>query len=263
MRRQHAENVFGSKIEAKQDIAAMLWPTIGATALYLLPMGLLSAALAAVCGGVDTGEISKIPMERLLIYVGIYLLAHLFIIQPLYYGLTQFYALRRAGARPAVSTVTIALSSLRLYCRSIRLSLTIILFSVLWAIPAAGVCVISLLGYQYVIPNNFGWFLCIEVMLVTAAGYACMVLRYHCAYALITEQPMIGCWKAVRLAAQKFRGHKSELFSLIISFIFLFMIAVLFSGIILIILCPYFLLSLYHLFDRVRGVQIQAFKSEK
>lgn len=256
MGRQHADNVFGSKLAAKQDIAAMLWPTLGATLLYFIPVILLSTALNAVCGGLDQNILDSLTYEQLLIYLGVYLLAQLLIVKPLYYGLTQFYALRRAGARPSVSTVTMCLASARMYGRSICLALTIALFSLLWAVPLVGACGVGVLVYG-LIPNGFGYFLCFEIMVFAVVVYACMVLRYHCAYALLTEQPKLGCWRAVRMSAKKFRGHKRELVSLIVSFFLWFLLAALTGGLLMIVLCPYFLLSVYHLFDRVRGVQIK------
>ncbi len=262
MKKQHAENVYGSKLDAKKDIAAMLWPTLGATALYLLPVVLISAALVAVCGGTDTEAISKLSDQQLMTYLGVYLLAHFFIVQPLYYGLTQFYALQRAGARPSVSTVTMCLTSFRLYFRALRLTLVILLFSVLWAIPLAIVCGAGFALYYYVLPGGFGWFVCIEIIIIAMIAYLSAVMRYHCAYALITEQPELGCWAAVRQTARKFRGHNGEMLSLMVSFMLWYILTVMIGGLLLIILCPYVLLSVYHLFDRIRGVQIKVMPKE-
>ncbi|MDO5784463.1 MAG: DUF975 family protein [Eubacteriales bacterium] len=262
MKKQHAENVFGSKLAAKKDIAAMLWPTLGATVLFLLPIVLISAALTAACGGASVEAVSKLSARQMLTYLGVYVLAHFFIVQPLYYGLTQFYALQRAGARPSVSTVTMCLSSFRLYFRSLRLALVILLFSVLWTIPLVIACSAGFALYRYVLPNGFGWFVCLEIVIVALVAYLCMVMRYHCAYALMTEQPDLGCWEAVCLAARKFRGHNREMFSLTVSFMFWFIMTALIGGLLLVIVCPYFLLSVYHLFDRIRCVQIKIVRRE-
>ena len=97
MGKQHADNVFGSKLAAKQDIAASLWPTLGATLLYLVPGMLLSLVFRTACFDAE-GALRELSDVRLLAYAGAYLLATLLIDKPLYFGLTQFYALRRAGA---------------------------------------------------------------------------------------------------------------------------------------------------------------------
>lgn len=262
MKRQHAENVIGSKQAAKQDIAAMLWSTLGATGLFLLPMALISVALATACGGASMEAVSKLSAGQLWTYLSIYVLAHFLIVQPLYYGLTQFYALQRAGAHPSVITVTMCLTSLWLYLRSLRLTLVIALFSMLWAIPLVIVCGAGFALHWYVLPGGLGWFLCIEIMIVALVGYVCMVMRYHCAYALLVEQPKLGCWAAVRLAARKFRGHNREMFSLTVSFMVWYILTAIVGGLLLLILCPYFLLSVYHLFDRIRGVQIKVVRQK-
>ena len=262
MKNQQANRVFSSKQAAKKDIAGMLWPTLGATALFLLPMALISAALAAACGGVDMEAVSKLTDKQVATYLAAYFLAHLFLVQPLYCGLTQFYALQRAGVRPSVSTVTVCLSSFREYVRSLQLALVIWLFTVLWSIPLAIACGAGFALYTFLLPNGFGMFLCIEIVLLSLIAYISKMMQYHCAYALVMEQPDMGCWEAVRLAARKFRGHSGEMFRLTASFTLWFLMTVLIGGILLIIVFPYFLLSVYHLFDRVRGVQIKVVQQE-
>lgn len=262
MANQTAENVFNSKLAARKDMAEMLWPTLGATLLYFLPLALLSVAFSAVSGAFDESIAKSLTNVRLLQYLGIYLLAELLITQPIYFGLTQFYALRRAGARPSMSMVTICFSSLRLYGKAILMTLTIAVFTVLWSIPAAAVCAAGY-GIYLLLPNTLGWFLFYELAILAVIFVAGMISRYHCAYALLIEQPELSCWKAVRLAAQQFSGHKREVFSLLLSFFLWFLLSVLTSGILMIIVCPYYLLSLFHLFDRVRGVQIKVEQQQK
>lgn len=46
-------------------------------------------------------------------------------------------------------------------------------------------------------------------------------------------------------------------FYLMLSFLFWMILSVVFGGLLLIVVCPYFLLALYHLFDRIRGVEIR------
>lgn len=251
-----ADHVLGSKLAARQDIAAMPMATLGATVLYFLPAALLSVALSAACGAFDEQLMQRLTDRQLLAYLGLYLLADLLITQPLYFGLTQFYALRRAGARPSLATVTMCFSSLRLYAMSIRMALTIALFILLWSLPAMGLCAAAYALYQAV-SGGIGWFLFYECVIVAGILLFGMISRYHCAYALLIEQPQLGCWKAVRLAAEKFRGHKREVFRLVLSFFLWFLLAMLTSGILLVVIYPYYLLSLFHLFDRVRGVEIR------
>lgn len=251
-----ANNVFDSKMAAKQDIAAMLLPTLGATILYFLPVVLLSIGFSAVCGTFDPTVLENLTAVQVLLYTGIYLLAKLLITQPLYYGLTQFYALRRGGARPSVTTVTMCFSSIQLYGVAIRMTLIIALFTLLWSIPAIGLCAAAY-GIYHFLPGTMGWFVAYELLIVTGLLFLCTISRYHCAYALLIEQPSLGCWKAVRKAAQQFRGHKRDVLSLILSFFHWFFLAVLTNGFLLILVYPYYLLSLYHLFDRIRGVKIK------
>ena len=42
-----------------------------------------------------------------------------------------------------------------------------------------------------------------------------------------------------------------------LSFLFWMILSVVFGGLLLIVVCPYFLLALYHLFDHIRGVEIR------
>ncbi|MCI6926754.1 DUF975 family protein [Butyricicoccus porcorum] len=256
MGKQHADNVFGSKLAAKQDIAASLWPILGATLLYLIPGVLLSLVLRTACFDAD-GALRELSDMRLLAYAGAYLLATLLIDKPLYFGLTQFYALRRAGAHPAAGMVTMCLGSGRLYAKSIRLTLVLALFSALWAVPLAAVAYGAVYAVSLVLPNSLGLFLSWEIVIVAVFLYACMVVRYQCAYTLLAERKDLGCWRAVRMAAETFRGHKREVLSLLLSFCFWFLLTLMLGGIPMIYVYPYFMLSVYHLFDRIRGVQIR------
>ncbi|WP_394272602.1 DUF975 family protein [Butyricicoccus sp.] len=256
MGKQHADNVFGSKLAARQDIAASLWPTLGATLLYLVPGILLSLVFRTACFDAE-GALRELSDVRLLAYAGAYLLATLLIDKPLYFGLTQFYALRRAGAYPTASMVTMCLGSAKLYAKSIRLTLVLALFSALWALPLAAVAYGAVYAVSLLLPNTFGWFVSWELVIVAVLVYACMVVRYQCAYTLLAERKDLGCWRAVRMSAETFRGHKREVFSLLLSFCFWFLLTLLLGGIPMIYVYPYFLLSVYHLFDRIRGVQIR------
>lgn len=257
MNKRQADYVLGSKQAAKKDIAALLWPTLGATGLFLLPIVLLSAALLAACGGASLEALSELSARQIWTYIAIYLLANFLIVQPLYYGLTQFYALQRAGGRTSAFNVTVCLTSFQLYFRSLRMALVVGLFSVLWLIPFGMLCGAGVALYRYILPNNLGWFLCIEIIIVAMVGYVCMVMRYHCAYALLVEQPKLGSWAAVRQAVDKFHGHNREMFSLVASFMIWYLLTVMFGSLLLLVLCPYFLLSVYHLFDRIRGVELK------
>lgn len=261
MERQHADDVFGSKLAAKQDIAASLWPTLGATLMYLIPGVLLSLAFRIACFDAD-GALRELSNMRLLAYVGAYLLATLLVDKPLYFGLTQFYVLRRAGAYPAASMVTMCFSSGKLYAKSIRLALALTLFSVLWVLPLTAVAAGAVYGLSLLLPNYFGLLLSWEIMIVAALVYGCIVVRYQCAYTLLAERKEIGCWRAVRMSAKIFRGHTREVFHLLISFSFWFLLTLLLGGIPMIYVYPYFILSVYHLFDRIRGVQIRVVSSE-
>lgn len=256
-KQQHAINVVGSKLAAKQDLFEMLWPTLGATLLFFAPYFLLSVAMRLACYGTGTELLEGLTRTQLLGYLAVYAVANLLIVQPLYYGVMQFYALRRAGGHPPITMVTMCLSSWRLYLKSIRMALVILLFSVLWLIPVAVVFIAAYALHVYVLPTSFGRFLFLEIVIISAAAYVSMILQYHCGYALMMEQPGLGCWKAVRMAVRKFKGHRGEMFSLLVSFFFWIALTIVLGGFLVVVLCPYFMLALLHLFDRVRGVQIK------
>ncbi|MDO4286610.1 MAG: DUF975 family protein [Eubacteriales bacterium] len=256
-KQQHAINVVGSKLAAKQDLIEMLWPTLGATLLFFAPYFLLSTAMRLACYGTGTELLDGLTQTQLLKYLAVYAAANLLLVQPLYYGVMQFYALRRAGGHPPITMVTMCLSSWRLYLKSIRMALVLLLFSVLWLIPAAVVSIAAYALYVYVLTTSFGKFLFLEIVILSAAAYISMILQYHCGYALMMEQPGLGCWKAVRTAAKKFRGHQGEVFSLLVSFFFWIVLTIVLGGFLIVVLCPYFMLALFHLFDRIRGVRIK------
>ena len=137
------------------------------------------------------------------------------------------------------------------------MALLMMLFAVVWMIPAGLVCAMGYVVFVAIIGTRFGWFLFIEVVIIAVAWYASVMLQYHCGYALLAEQPALGCWKAVRTAVRKFKGHRMEAFSLLVSFSFWLVVSVLMGGVPLLVVLPYLLLALYHLFDRVRGVEIR------
>lgn len=261
-RQQHARNVFGSKIAAKRDLLDMLWPTLGATLLFFVPYFLLSEALGLACYGTGTELRKGLTNEQVLSYLLSFEVANLLLIQPLYFGLTQFYAIRRAGGYPRISMVTMCLESPKLYWKSVRMALIILLFSTLWAIPAGLVCLAGYIVYLYILPTNIGWFLFLELAIITGAVYVSILLQYHCGYALLAEQPKMGCWQAVRTAVKTCKGHTKEIFSLLTSFCFWIVITIILNGVPMIAVCPYLILALYHLFDRIRGVQIKLAEPE-
>lgn len=257
MNHQQVNHVLDSKMAAKQDMISLLWPTMGATLLYLVPVILTSAIFSLKMGGGDLEKMAELSVDQIALYMGIYMLAQIFIIAPLYFGLTQFYALRRAGATPSASMVTMCLSSLKLYAKSIRMYLSIGVHSVLWVIPLSVAIALASVVIEIILPNTFGYFILFELIVVGCIVYACLVARYQCAYALVMEDTKLGCWQAVRKAAKLFKNHKRDMLSLICSF-FLWFILVMFAGEwLMLYVCPYFVLSLYHLFDRVRGVQVK------
>ena len=48
-KKQRLNNVYGSKVAARQDLMQMLLPTLGAAFLFLAPAFLISVALRIVC----------------------------------------------------------------------------------------------------------------------------------------------------------------------------------------------------------------------
>lgn len=254
---QHAQHVLGSKLAAKKDLMEMFWPILGATLLFFVPYVLLTEAFGLACYGTGLELRQDLTYTQLLSYLLTFEIANLLLIQPLYFGLTQFYALRRAGGYPRLSTVTMCLASPRLYWKSVRMALLLLLFTVLWLIPAGLLCIAGYVVFVSLLSTRFGWFLFIEVIIITVVWYASVLMQYHCGYALLAEQPSLGCWKAVHLAVKKFKGHRKKVFSLLVSFGFWLMISILLGGAPLMFVLPYLMLALYHLFDRIRGVEIR------
>lgn len=257
-RKQRLSNVYGSKAAAKQDLMQMLLPTLGAAFLFLAPAFLISVALQIVC--VDTSSMqirATLTYAQLAEALAAYAAAQLFITMPLYYGMTQFCAWRRAGARVQASVILLCFTSIRLYIRSIWMALIQLLHAILWPIPYLGICLAGAALYQYALPNSTGYLIFAEIVIVASIWYAAMLLPYQCGYSLMAERQNMSCWRAVRTAAKSCRGHRTEFFYLMLSFLFWLILSVVFGGLLLIVVCPYFLLALYHLFDRVRGVEIR------
>lgn len=257
-RKQRLSNVYGSKAAAKQDLMQMLLPTLGAAFLFLAPAFLISVALQIVC--VDTSSMQirdTLTYAQLAEALAVYAAAQLFITMPLYYGMTQFCAWRRAGARVQASVILLCFTSIRLYIRSIWMALIQLLHAILWLIPYLGICLAGAALYQYALPNATGYLIFAEIVIVASIWYAAMLLPYQCGYSLMAERQNMSCWRAVRTAAKSCRGHRTEFFYLMLSFLFWMILSVIFGGLLLIVVCPYFLLALYHLFDRVRGVEIR------
>ena len=99
-KKQRLNNVYGSKVAARQDLMQMLLPTLGAAFLFLAPAFLISVALRIVCFDPSSMEIrAALTYGQLAEALAAYGAAQLFITMPLYYGMTQFCAWRRAGAR--------------------------------------------------------------------------------------------------------------------------------------------------------------------
>ena len=251
----HAKNVFDSKIAAKQDLMTMLLPTLGATALYLIPLTLLSLAAVLYLGTDVETVLSHSAKEYLLCGIGFFLV-YLFALKPIYFGLTQFYAVRRVGMHPSAMMPTMCLSSWALYWKSVAMTCSILVHCIAWAIPIGGIVLAVGALQQMLLPNQIGAFLVFEIGFLAGCWYLCMVLRYQCAYVLFIEKPKLTCWQCVREAADAFRGQKRALISLLGSFMLWFLLMFLLGDVVLLFLYPYLLLTLFHLFDRVRGVKI-------
>lgn len=251
----HAKNVFDSKLAAKQDLMTMLLPTLGATALYLIPLTLLSLA-AVLYLGTDVNTILSHDARDYLLCGAVYFLMYLFALKPIYFGLTQFYAVRRVGMRPSAAMPTMCFSSWSLYWKSITLTCCILLHCIAWAIPVGGIILAAGVLQQMFLSNQIGAFLVFEVGFLAACWYLCMVLRYQCAYILLIEKPKLTSWQCVREAAAEFKGKKRALISLVGSFMLWFLLIFLLGDVVLLFVYPYLLLTLFHLFDRIRGVKI-------
>ncbi len=257
-KKQRLNNVYGSKVAARQDLMQMLLPTLGAAFLFLAPAFLISVALRIVCFDPSSMEIrAALTYGQLAEALAAYGAAQLFITMPLYYGMTQFCAWRRAGARVQASVILLCFTSIRLYVRSIWMALIQLLYAVLWLIPCAAICLAGAALYQYVLPTTTGYLIFMELVIVASIWYAAMLLPYQCGDSLMAERQNMSCWRAVRTAAKSCRGHRFEFFYLMLSFLFWMILSVVFGGLLLIVVCPYFLLALYHLFDRIRGVEIR------
>lgn len=257
-RKQRLSNVYGSKAAAKQDLMQMLLPTLGAAFLFLAPAFLISVALQIVCFDASGMQIrSMLTYAQLAEALAAYGAAQLFITMPLYYGMTQFCAWRRAGARVQASVILLCFTSIRLYIRSIWMALIQLLYAVLWLIPCAAICLAGAALYQYALPNSTGYLIFIEIVIIASLWYASMLLPYQCGYSLLAERQNMTCWQAVRMAAKSCRGHRTDFFYLMLSFLFWLILSAVLGGLLLIVICPYFLLALYHLFDRIRGVEIR------
>lgn len=148
-------------------------------------------------------------------------------------------------------------TSIRLYVRSIWMALIQLLYAILWLVPCAAICLAGAALYQYVLPTTTGYLIFMELVIVASIWYAAMLLPYQCGYSLMAERQNMSCWRAVRTAANSCRGHRTEFFYLMLSFLFWMILSLVFGGLLLIVVCPYFLLALYHLFDRIRGVEIR------
>lgn len=155
---QHAQHVLGSKLAAKKDLMEMFWPILGATLLFFVPYVLLTEAFGLACYGTGLELRQDVTYTQLLSYLLTFEIANLLLIQPLYFGLTQFYALRRAGGYPRLSTVTMCLASPRLYWKSVRMALLLLLFTVLWLIPAGLLCIAGYVVFVSLLSTRFGWF---------------------------------------------------------------------------------------------------------
>ena len=154
-KKQRLNNVYGSKVAARQDLMQMLLPTLGAAFLFLAPAFLISVALRIVCFDPSSMEIrAALTYGQLAEALAAYGAAQLFITMPLYYGMTQFCAWRRAGARVQASVILLCFTSIRLYVRSIWMALIQLLYAVLWLIPCAAICLAGAALYFFVLPKT-------------------------------------------------------------------------------------------------------------
>ena len=94
-------------------------------------------------------------------------------------------------------------------------ALVLALFSALWAVPLAAVAYGAVYAVSLVLPNSLGLFLSWEIVIVAVFLYACMVVRYQCAYTLLAERKDLGCWRAVRMAAETFRAFAERMYPLL------------------------------------------------
>ncbi|MGN1030247.1 MAG: hypothetical protein ACI4PQ_01450, partial [Butyricicoccaceae bacterium] len=127
-----------------------LWKCIGATAMMVIPEMLMSIALSVKAQPVmqllnQASESENADLDQMMSYsaelygyLGVYLLASLLILAPLFLGMMRYCACRAHGQAGEFSDMVVCFTGFKRYLRAIRTTLCIVLFAVLWGVPVLG-----------------------------------------------------------------------------------------------------------------------------
>lgn len=146
---------------------------------------------------------------------------------PLTLGMMHFYITLMRGEQANISLLFHPFTSLRTFWRSLRMTLALVLRSVLWMIPPfIVVFIISIALFAPYVGNASSSFSHMAVpfivmVLLYSIVFSLINVRlayYNAGYVRLHDNEFIGCWDAQREAAQAFRGHYGDLLLFFLSF---------------------------------------------
>lgn len=242
------------KWDARQSIRAKFWPTMGVSLLLMIPTGLISIIYQYQIPSSE--ELTYLPlsvmMPKILLALGLFLLAVLFICVPLEFGAKRYFVARARNQEVPVGMVFSCFGDGKSYVTSLKLAIAIFVRSLGWiALEIAG-CVVLVIAGVFAEINSL-------LLAITAIAICALSLwinvkirRYDGAYIRLIDDPEMSAWQAVKECARTFYNHNWELFVFDLSFIGWELLTLITLGIAGIYLSAYSEMAFVNYFDALR-----------
>lgn len=251
MEKKAGQQAFESRMKGKLTLHTKLFGTFGAVLLHLIPAVLLSLIFSTMLRKISEGTVT---WSRIGMVLAAYEMAQMLIVQPLLYGFLHWMALRSKQEECRLTDVLVCFGSGGEYRRAVWAGVCLLLHQLLWAIPLA-VAMIGLGMLYGAYPNHITGILFYQVIVLAILVIIAVTMQYYSAYVLMTEQQSLGVWRAFRQAAAIWKGHHKALALLMIGFGFWFLMMLLTNGLAYLYVCPYMILSVFHLFHTIRETE--------
>lgn len=253
------------KAQARADIKAAFWPTMGAVFLFMLPTVLITIIYQIVLDGTTNTDVMA-SIGQIYGALGIYLLAILFIVTPIQFGAKHYFVARARGEQASPTLVFSCFADGKKYLTSIKVVLCILARSIGWILLLVAVSVVVTVAMIFTAIGDMDsvalstrakilivmYFI---VLIVISMFISVKIRRYDGSYIRMIDAPDASVWAATGSCVPVFKKHNWELLMFDLSFLLWSLLSVITFGIVGIYTTAYMEISFVHYFDALSQKQ--------
>lgn len=237
------------KAQAKLCVMSRLIPCAAAYVICWLPMMALSLITT-----INTDD----PIRRMVVMFVLALLGEIFLINPLNFGLENFYICRTRGLPKGLEVIFSVFSDAQTYWRGFKMGLCLSVRSILWMLVPSALYI----GFAFWLASGVDlskihqvrmiFYLATAVFLIATLPIGAKLMSYRAGYMEMFDDPSIGAWRATRQGARLFRGRIMELLAFQLSFLPWVLVITCTCGLGILFVMPYMGVAFYLYVSRLK-----------